>query len=64
MTVTATKIDNSHERGKNVITWAWPASTTIIYNNCISLPFPQRQLSTCELCIYVFLSFYVPISVL
>jgi hypothetical protein len=29
-----TKIDSSHERGKNFITWAWPASsTTIIYNN-------------------------------
>jgi hypothetical protein len=23
MTVTATKIDNSHESGKNFITWAW-----------------------------------------
>jgi hypothetical protein len=33
MTVTATKIDSSHESGKNFITWAWPASTTIIYNN-------------------------------
>jgi hypothetical protein len=33
MTVRATKIDCSHERGKNFITWAWPASTTIIYNN-------------------------------
>jgi hypothetical protein len=33
MTVTATKIDSSHENGKNLITWAWPASTTIIYNN-------------------------------
>jgi hypothetical protein len=33
MTVTATKIDTSHESGKNFITWAWPASTTIIYNN-------------------------------
>jgi hypothetical protein len=32
MTVTATKIDSSHESGKNVITWAWPASTTINYN--------------------------------
>jgi hypothetical protein len=32
MTVTATKIDSSHESGKNFITWAWPASTTIIYN--------------------------------
>jgi hypothetical protein len=33
MTVIATKIDSSHESGKNLITWAWPASTTIIYNN-------------------------------
>jgi hypothetical protein len=33
MTMTATKIDSSHESGKNFITWAWPASTTIIYNN-------------------------------
>jgi hypothetical protein len=32
MTVTATKIDSSHESGKNFITWAWPASTSIIYN--------------------------------
>jgi hypothetical protein len=29
MTVTATKIDS----GKNFITWAWPASTTIVENN-------------------------------
>jgi hypothetical protein len=33
MTLTATKIDSSHESGKNFITRAWPASTTIIYNN-------------------------------
>jgi hypothetical protein len=33
MTVTATKIDSLNESGKSVITWAWPASTTIIYNN-------------------------------
>jgi hypothetical protein len=33
MTLTATKIDSSHESGKNFIRWAWPASTTIIYNN-------------------------------
>jgi hypothetical protein len=33
MTVTATKIDSSHESGKNFVTWAWPTSTTIIYNN-------------------------------
>jgi hypothetical protein len=33
MTVTATKIDSSHKSGKNFITWTWPASTTIIYNN-------------------------------
>jgi hypothetical protein len=34
MTMTTTKIDSSHESGKNfIITWAWPASTTIIYNN-------------------------------
>jgi hypothetical protein len=33
MTMTATKIDSSHESGKNLIRWAWPASTTIIYNN-------------------------------
>jgi hypothetical protein len=30
MTVTATKIDSTHETGKNFITWAWPASPTII----------------------------------
>jgi hypothetical protein len=24
------KTDSSHESGKNVITWAWPTSTTII----------------------------------
>jgi hypothetical protein len=24
------KTDSSHECGKNVITWAWPTSTTII----------------------------------
>jgi hypothetical protein len=35
MTVTATKINSSHECGKNFITWAWPASTTIIYNKVI-----------------------------
>jgi hypothetical protein len=29
MTVTATKIDSSHESGKNFIIWAWHASTTI-----------------------------------
>jgi hypothetical protein len=34
-TVTATKIDSSHESSKNFITWAWPASTTIIYNNSV-----------------------------
>jgi hypothetical protein len=33
MTVTATKLDSSHESGKSFITWAWPAWTTIIYNN-------------------------------
>jgi hypothetical protein len=33
MTVTATKIDSSHESAKKFITYAWPASTTIIYNN-------------------------------
>jgi hypothetical protein len=33
MTVTATKIDSSDESGKNFVTWAWPPSTTIIYNN-------------------------------
>jgi hypothetical protein len=33
ITVTATTIDSSHESGKNFITWAWPASTTVIYNN-------------------------------
>jgi hypothetical protein len=33
ITVTSTKIDSSHESGKNFITWTWPASTTIIYNN-------------------------------
>jgi hypothetical protein len=34
-TVTATKIDSSHESGKNFITWVWPASTIIIYNNTV-----------------------------
>jgi hypothetical protein len=33
MTVTATKIDSSHVSDKHFITWAWPASTTINYNN-------------------------------
>jgi hypothetical protein len=33
MTVTATKIDSSHESGKNLITWAWSASTTVIHTN-------------------------------
>jgi hypothetical protein len=37
MTVTATKIDSSHESGKHFITWAWSASTTIfriaLYNS-------------------------------
>jgi hypothetical protein len=33
MTVTATKIDSSHESSKNSITWAWLASTTIVYSN-------------------------------
>jgi hypothetical protein len=33
MTVTATKIDSSHESRKKFVTWAWPALTTIIYNN-------------------------------
>jgi hypothetical protein len=33
ITVTVTKIDSSHESGNNFITWAWPASTTVIYNN-------------------------------
>jgi hypothetical protein len=27
------KTDSSHESGKNVIIWAWPTSTTIIWNN-------------------------------
>jgi hypothetical protein len=30
VTVTETKIDSSHESGKNFITWAWPTSSTII----------------------------------
>jgi hypothetical protein len=40
MTETATKIDSSlfTESGKNFLTWAWPASTTIIYNNPVVLP--------------------------
>jgi hypothetical protein len=33
MTGTMTKIDSSNKSSKNLITWAWPASTTIIYNN-------------------------------
>jgi hypothetical protein len=37
MTVTATKIDSSHESDKNVITWARPGSTTIIYNNPVQI---------------------------
>jgi hypothetical protein len=36
MTVTVTKIDSSQRGGKNFITWAWLASTTIIYNNFVS----------------------------
>jgi hypothetical protein len=28
MTLTATKIDSSHESGKNLITWAWPRQLT------------------------------------
>jgi hypothetical protein len=31
------KIDSSHESGKNLITWAWPTSTTIIQNNPVLL---------------------------
>jgi hypothetical protein len=46
MTVTATKIDSSHESGKNVITWAWPASTTIIYNNPVVPCDPKVFLSS------------------
>jgi hypothetical protein len=42
MTVTATKIDSSHESGKNCITWAWPASTTIIYNNPVGTNYDPR----------------------
>jgi hypothetical protein len=30
-----TKIDSPDESGKNFITWACPASTTIIYNNAV-----------------------------
>jgi hypothetical protein len=37
VTVTATKIDSSNESGKNFITWAWPASTTIIYDSPVFL---------------------------
>jgi hypothetical protein len=37
MTVTVIKVDSSHESGKNFITWAWPASTTIIYNNPVHM---------------------------
>jgi hypothetical protein len=37
MTVTATKIDSSQEGGNDFITWAWPAATTIIYNNPVAL---------------------------
>jgi hypothetical protein len=33
MTLTATKIDSSHESGNNFIKWAWAVSTVIIYNN-------------------------------
>jgi hypothetical protein len=42
MTVTATNIDSSHESGKNSITWAWPAWTTIILNNPVK--FVQREI--------------------
>jgi hypothetical protein len=31
------KIDSSHESGKNLVTWALPASTTIIYNDPVLL---------------------------
>jgi hypothetical protein len=37
MTVTVTKIDSLHKSEKNFITWAWPTSTTIIYNNPVVL---------------------------
>jgi hypothetical protein len=46
MTVTATKIDSSHESGKNVITWAWPTSTTIIYNNPVFKKQVRRKAKT------------------
>jgi hypothetical protein len=39
---TATKIDSSHESGKNFITWAWPASTTIISNNLYNLTYYNK----------------------
>jgi hypothetical protein len=31
------KIDSSHESGKNLVTWALPALTTIIYNDPVLL---------------------------
>jgi hypothetical protein len=37
------KTDSSHESGKNVIIWAWPTSTIIIWNNPV-LPCEQRVL--------------------
>jgi hypothetical protein len=33
MTVTATKIDSSHESGKNFITWAWPVKYCVPIRN-------------------------------
>jgi hypothetical protein len=50
MTVTATKIDSSNESGKNVITWAWPASTTIIYNNPTELTTSNNTFFNLEQC--------------
>jgi hypothetical protein len=50
MTVTATKIDSSNESGKNVLTWEWPASTTIIYNNPTKLTTSNNTFFNLEQC--------------
>jgi hypothetical protein len=43
MTVTVIKIDSSHESGKNFLSWAWPASTKIIYNSPVYVVSGDKQ---------------------
>jgi hypothetical protein len=54
MTVTATKIDSSHESGKNFITWEWSTSTTIIYNNPVHTTFTEKKTLVCPVLLYIF----------